>query len=658
MKIIHKLDDFTFTIFPDLKGVDKKEIIKYLIDFYTEGIHKPKVVIENDIVIIDIDDIAIEEENNDYRKTVALCEQGKYNDAKPILHRLIEKNPTNSEYYRIMGQMLSDEGKQDEAINYLINALRWDSKNGWALLMMGNIFAKFKDDIKTAMKYYDQALIANPIDHITINNIGANLMQQGKFEEAKKYFWKAIKINDKYPNTHYALGMIAKMENDLQSAFYSTLMSLKLNKNKDVLYNNSINQLFELAKDIVTTNVGKTINKEYLVKLEVECGTDIEIIEDDNIATNAKFEFAENHNKSKHIIRYKSNQAAFEHLIMHELTHLDFAIQARKEEINQVYITTDSHKILFNKKIEPTVKRLKKQGIPEDSIESYCSGLFEGINGQVYNTPIDLFIEDFLFTEFSDLRPFQFLSLFSIINDGLQAVTEKSVVRISPPDILSKSKIYNLVSAMQFRELYGVDLISNFKATQSEIKQAESFYKEYLEYKDDKKPAEEYELVQHWAEDLSLDKYFELQGEIQYRKSQNLDSFFESMQNDPLGIDERDPVKERQMKDFQESQKKLGTNMAVIWFMVDALQYFDGMSQEKIKKIAFEIAMQGTQGYSPDKKDYTLNLIPEKKFSGYHILAYYYVSWALSAPEMLHELQLPYDNEYKQALIFFKSKQK
>ena len=43
-----------------------------------------------------------------------------------------------------MGQMLSDEGDQDEAINYLIDALRWDSKNAWALLMMGNIFAKFK----------------------------------------------------------------------------------------------------------------------------------------------------------------------------------------------------------------------------------------------------------------------------------------------------------------------------------------------------------------------------------------------------------------------------------------------------------------------------------------------------------------------------------
>ena len=58
---------------------------------------------------------------------------------------------------------------------------------------------------------------------------------------------------------------------------------------------------------------------------------------------------------------------------------------------------------------------------------------------------------------------------------------------------------------MQFKDLYGLDLISEFKATKAEVKQAEKFYNEFLEYRDDKKPAEEYELVLHWAEDLKLD---------------------------------------------------------------------------------------------------------------------------------------------------------
>ena len=114
---------------------------------------KPKVSINEDWVTIEIDSSNILSQNNDYKRVVSLCEKGNYTEAKPILQNLIKKNPSNSEYHRIMGQILSDEGDQEEAINCLIDALRWDSKNGWALLMMGNIFSKFKNDIPTTLKY-------------------------------------------------------------------------------------------------------------------------------------------------------------------------------------------------------------------------------------------------------------------------------------------------------------------------------------------------------------------------------------------------------------------------------------------------------------------------------------------------------------------------
>jgi Flp pilus assembly protein TadD len=556
-----------------------------------------------------------------------------------------------------MGQILSDEGDQEEAINCLIDALRWDSKNGWALLMMGNIFAKFKDDVPTAMKYYDQALIANPNDNITINNIGANLMQQGKLEEAKKYFWEAIRINDKYPNTHFALGMIAEMEADLQSAFYSTIQAIKLNKNKDVLYQNSVRQAFEIAKKIIATDTGKKIFREYRHKLEFEGDRRIEIVQDEEIPTAAKFEFAENYERDVHIVRYKPSYPAVEHLIMHELVHLDFVIQARKNDLNQLFISNQSHKTQFITGLEPTIKKFHKMGISEKSIADYCSNLFEGMNRQIFNTPIDLFIEQFLFTEFPDLRPYQFISLYTMLQEGLKAVTDKKIVELSPKDIISKSKVYNLVNAIQFKELFGLDFIKDFNATPSESKLANDFYEEYLQYRDDKEPAEEYELVLHWAEDLRLDKNFELVNEKEFRtKRTNIDELLSSIEKDPYDLESKDPYKEREMEKFQESQQSIGTNMAVVMFMVDALQFFDGIPKEEIKKIAFEIAMQGTQGYRPDKDDYRISSIKGKTFSGYHILAYYYVSWALAIPEMLSQLQLPYDGEYKLALTMHKPK--
>lgn len=268
MQIIHKVDDFLFTLFPTIKIGDNESLVNKIQEYYTYGPYKPKVTMDEDWVTIEIDTPTIFSHETDYKKAISLCEKGKYSDAKPILENLISLNPTISEYHRIMGQIFSDEGKQEEAINCLIDSLRWDSKNGWALLMMGNIFAKFKNDIPTAMKYYDQALIVNPKDNITINNIGANLMQQGKLKEAKKYFFEALKIDDKYPNTHFALGMISEIDNDLSSSFQSYIETIKLCKNKDDLYRNSVKQVFDLAKTIIKSSIGKEINIEYLHKLE------------------------------------------------------------------------------------------------------------------------------------------------------------------------------------------------------------------------------------------------------------------------------------------------------------------------------------------------------------------------------------------------------
>ena len=279
------------------------------------------------------------------------------------------------------------------------------------------------------------------------------------------------------------------------------------------------------------------------------------------------------------------------------------------------------------------------------------------MNRQIFNTPIDLFIENFLFHEFSELRPFQYISLYNMLQESLKAVTDKKIVELSPKEIISKSKVYNLVNAFQFKELFGIDFIKDFKATPIETKLATDFYDEYLQYKDNKEPAEEYELVLHWAEDLKLDKNFELVNEQEFRaKRTDIESLLTSIENDPYDLESKDPNKQRAMDKFQKSQQSIGTNMAVVMFMVDALQFFENKPAEEIKKIAFEIATQGTQGYRPDKSDYRISSISGKTFSGYHILAYYYVSWALAIPEMLTQLQLPYDDEYKMALTIYKPK--
>ena len=49
-------------------------------------------------------------------------------------------------------------------------------------------------------------------------------------------------------------------------------------------------------------------------------------------------------------------------------------------------------------------------------------------------------------------------------------------------------------------------------------------------------------------------------------------------------------------------------------------------------------------------KSYTVPLMPGKSFSGYQVLAYYYVSWAKAFPEYLEQLELPFAKVYEFAL--------
>lgn len=631
-------------------GGGKSLIISELEKHYTYGAFVPKITIEDDWVIVEIDTEAIETQDEEYQKAVSLCEKRNFEAAKPILSKLITVNPTNSEFHRIMGQIYSEQGDQDKAIDYLIDALRWNPKNGWALTMMGNIFTQFKNDVPTAMKYYDQALNTNPDDFITINNIGAVLMKEGKNEEAKRFFNKALE-KENYPNAFYGLALIAEKEYQYDTAFSNFIQTIKYSIDEGQLYHNSIKLALSIATKIVNEGGNEIIDKYrdvYLKRLEESGNTKIEIIADESIQTAAKLELAENHNRDKHRVIYKPSYPAVAHLILHELKHYEFMLNAREAEKNQLFVTNQSHERKFMEKHEPKIKQLRKKGIPSAEIRNFMMSLFHGINLQAYNAPIDLFIEDLLYYSDNQIHPYQFLSLFNMQQENIGSVNNQQVIELTPRNILSANKIYNLVGALQFKKLYGIDFIKQYNPSPSELSEAEELYNEYLEYFLKMYPGNEYELVINWAEDLGLSDYFELVDEKTFRtKRTDIDSLLTSIEQDPYDTDSNDLYKKAAMDTFQETAKEPTAQMAVAMYMVDALNYFEGQEQDKIRTTAFEIAILGTQGINPNNDNYHVNSIPNRTFSGLQMLAYYYVSWAIAAPEMLDKLQLPYDEEYR-----------
>lgn len=646
MTIAHKINDLLFELFP-AADKDTEKLLKTIKRYYTVGPFEPEVKLDEEWIYIEIDVERIDADKRKYDELVKLAEGGNFKEAVSYAEELIKETPNISEYYRIHGQVLSDMDNYEEAINSLIDALKWNPKNEFALLMMGNIFAKHKNDIDTALTYYDQVLEMNPDDYLALNNIGATLFENDQKKEARKYLEKALEINPDSPQTLFALAMLNRSEGSIQEAFNYAVRSLKKNKNKDNLYAQSSHFALDTAQSIIKDFDTSEIVQNFINELTVKTDTDIKMQSDSSIKTAATIQYAEVHNRNFHLILYKPDSPAVDHLILHELMHLEFAHEARECNSQKLFTSNSSTKATFLSKFEKESNKLIKSGLPEMQVKKMFESMYVGLNSQIFNTPIDLFIEDRIFNRYETLRPLQFVSLFSMLRQGIEANTRPDIIKITPSKILSSSIVYNLVNSIHFKELFGVDLIAKHKPKKSELEKAQKFYKEFQEYRDDKKPGEEYDLIQFWAEDLRLDKYFELIDEESRGKT--AESVLDDIENDPYSLEESDPSKEREMKIFLEEHGSADTNVAVAMYMVDALQFFEGMPKEEIKKIAFEIAHIGTMGIDPKKDGYKIPSIPKSNFSGYKTLAYYYVSWALAVPEMLSKLQMPFDEEFKLA---------
>ena len=644
-------------------GGDTADLVQQMTSFYTVSGVAPRVTVADDEVLVELDVERIAGREKLYREALADCTKGRFEEAKLKLLRLIEEDPTHSEYHRLLGQVWSELGDANEAIDHLIDALRWDPKNTYALTMMGNIWARDKDDMETALRYYRSALEKDPYDHVALNNIATQYLIKRDWSNAREWFDKALAVEPTYPNALHGIAVVCLQLGDMRRAFDAAIACLKNNPKKDELYHRTLTLAMDTGLNLISRPDGQSLVDKEAGLLGDLTGTPIRIEADQNIPTKAKIEYAEVYDRQEHLVKYRPDSPAVEHLQLHELYHLRFATKARAEGTNELFVVKSSHKEAFMRTMTPAGVKLRKEGFTEESILQYLTMIFEGLNRQVFNAPIDLFIEWEMYHDHPDFRPFQFMSLAALVQEAVQATTDKRIVGHSPADVLSKSKVYSLTLALLWKELYGVDRMLDFKPTPLEMRMAEQFYDEFKEYRDDRQPAEEYEVLQHWADDLKLSSYFTLVKETDHRRQQRssgasiLQGVLDKIEADPLDQQADDPVREEEMRTFMEARSKDGLDSAVVMFMVDALGTLGALPKTNVKEIAFEIAMLGTQGIEPGKQGYKLHHLPSKTFSGKHLLAYYYVSWKLAVPEMLSQLNLPYDEEFALAEQFVKGRQ-
>ena len=633
--------------------------------------YSAEVTIDGDFVKVKVDQKDLEQSQKEFNEITALCEKRQFKEAHSRLEQFLKKHSRHSEGYRILAQMEMEAGNIDKAIDIDIEALRCNPKNIWALILMGNLYSKYKDNYEIGRTYYDSVLKYSPDNFIAINNVAALMMENEDYESAIPLFEKSLEGDKKYANAYYGLAVCYYNQRENQKAFDTALKGCLL---ADIRSENP-QVMDELHKIMLASAHAVVESTNYMnvvlgIKDEIEMkyNQKIEIEEDDSLDLSAKLEYGPTHHRDYHLIKYNPKKPFMEHLAIHEMMHLQMNLEADKVNNNKVIISNNDNVIAFRTKYAAWIKKLVNR-FEHSKAMNLVEQIHRGYMLQVMNCPLDLFVEKRMYDKYPIVRAIQLLSLMEQETYNIKAIKGSENSKFVPLDIVQNSKVMNIVTSMHFEHLFGLRFYQEYKPTRAQFDQAKDFYDEFLAY-DDYKPGEEYELVEYFMDSLHAERFMSILPLSDY-----FDDSFDRMEKTkamrdaalgedaPAGGNSFDGLTEEQKKNQDDfyAQNKDGEDpmktMMMSMYMLGALEYFDGMDKMEIKKIAFEIAMIGTTGISPDKKSgYKVPSILEKDFGGYQLLAYYYVSWALAIPEMLASLGLPFDTAWATAQEMWKKK--
>ena len=592
------------------------------------------------------------------KRIIALCETGKYDQALDLISEKIKSKDISSELYRLQGQVYFDQEKYDDSLNSLIESLKLDPENQFSLILIGNIYGTIKKDIDTALTYYKKVLESNSKDVLSISNIASVLAMNGKVVEAEEYFDKALSINASFPNALFGMALINFNRSDNSKAFSfitKCLKSVPYKNEYKSLRQNAEKLAFEIAKAYTIDYNTRVHSNPLLESLLKVSNKQIEIEIDNSIDTPAKLEVAEYKGKEKHIVKYKEDSEVTVHYLYHELLHLKLIFDARRENVNELFTSSNEHFKRFKNKFKGLVSNLAKKGL-EASTEGLFGKLFNGLNLQLFNAPLDLFIEDSIYQNYKDIRPIQFMSLKSMIDTVFEGVNSKTLKGIVPEQISQKSLILAVPQMILYNELFGIDFTRQIK-DKYVLNKGRKLYNDFLELRNDKADGEEYDVIRWWAEELSLNPYFDLVLESKYgTKTESLEEQIGRIESDPLNLDGDSSFEDQELEKFIKANRNDDLNMAVVFHMIDSLKYISNLKIDTIQKIGFEIATVGRLGIDPNKDDkYNLDSVKGRSFSGWQMLSWMYVTWKNFNPEMADQLGLEFKREYELAMTMSKS---
>jgi len=322
------------------------------------------------------------------------------------------------------------------------------------------------------------------------------------------------------------------------------------------------------------------------------------------------------------------------HLESHELTHLKLESLARKVGKNLFYAVTSKTKETAIRSIGGDIRRWEKAGFSDERITEVTLTLVSGLCDFLFNCPVDMLIERQLYDACPLLRPAQFLSLRLLASEAAQTNSDPEIRKLTPRKLMLASLTLNGAYALFLDDLFhGASEFAAPYRSQETFGLSQRLWKHWQERSKNLGPGDEYRLVDEFADITGLRGWYEWRSDPGHHEATA----------EPLNEGTTNP-----------SLLK-AKHPAAIFYFLDAFKRFDSMTPERVREVALEIAVVGRSGLdyaSPDEK-YELRTLPDRKFSGLHLMCLMFAGFKRFAPE--HDVRMDLEDSFLTALQMHKN---
>ena len=162
-----------------------------------------------------------------FQKAFTAHQAGMLKEAEKAYRQALRHSPADMETLYLLGTVLGELEKGEEAIKYLKKSLKIKPDHPEALNNLGLIL-NGSHKYKEAVAHYQCALTIRPDYVDALVNIGIALDSLEQLDEAESFIRRAIRLNPDFANAHYSLGLVLKKRDLLEEASQCFLRGLEL----------------------------------------------------------------------------------------------------------------------------------------------------------------------------------------------------------------------------------------------------------------------------------------------------------------------------------------------------------------------------------------------------------------------------------------------